>query len=72
MYELLCERVYNCYLDNDTENLVTEPLFRNGRLLRFRYNPVFRSRPQYYNGQHIVLVLYSLFDDAVNNFDYKN
>jgi hypothetical protein len=27
----LCERV--CHPDNDTENLVTEPLSSNGRLL---------------------------------------
>jgi hypothetical protein len=33
--------VFNCHLDNDTGNLVTEPLSRNGRQLRFRYNPAF-------------------------------
>jgi hypothetical protein len=38
MYALLCERVYNCHLDSDKENLVTEPLPRNGRPLRFRYS----------------------------------
>jgi hypothetical protein len=38
MYALLCERVYSCHLDNDTENLVTEPLSRNGRQLRLRYS----------------------------------
>jgi hypothetical protein len=54
MYALLCERVYNCHLDNDTERLVTEPLYRNGRLLRFRYNPAFSGTPQY------ILILSSL------------
>jgi hypothetical protein len=49
MYALLCERVYNCHLDNDTENLVTEPLSRNGRLLRFRYNPIFSGTAQYFD-----------------------
>jgi hypothetical protein len=44
MYALLCERVYNCHLDNGKENLVTEPLSRNGRPLRFRYNPVLAAR----------------------------
>jgi hypothetical protein len=42
MYALLRERVYNCHPDNDTGNLVTEPLSNNGRPLRFRYNPAFR------------------------------
>jgi hypothetical protein len=33
MYAVLCERVYNCHLHNDKENLVTEPLSSNGRSL---------------------------------------
>jgi hypothetical protein len=44
MYALLCERVYNCHLDNHTENMVTEVLSRNGRLFRFRYIPVLGAR----------------------------
>jgi hypothetical protein len=42
MYALSRERVYNCLPDNNTGNLVTEPLSRNGRYLRFRYNTHFR------------------------------
>jgi hypothetical protein len=38
IYALLCERIYSCHLDNDTENLVTEPLSRNGRSLWFWYS----------------------------------
>jgi hypothetical protein len=29
--------MFNCHPDNDTGNLVTEPLSRSGRQLRFRY-----------------------------------
>jgi hypothetical protein len=39
--------VFNCHLDNDTGNLVTEPLSRNGRPLRFRYNPAFSGTPHF-------------------------
>jgi hypothetical protein len=38
IYALSRERVYNCHLDNDTGNLVTEQLSSNGRPLRFRYS----------------------------------
>jgi hypothetical protein len=47
MYVLLCEHVYNCHLDNNTEKLVTEPLSRNGRPPRFRYNPSFSGMRNY-------------------------
>jgi hypothetical protein len=33
-----CVNVFNCHPDNDTGNLVTEPLSSNGRPLRFRYS----------------------------------
>jgi hypothetical protein len=42
MYALSRDRIYNFRPDNDTGNLVTEPLSSNGRPLRFRYNPAFR------------------------------
>jgi hypothetical protein len=38
MYALSRERVYNYHPDNDTGNLVTEPLSSNGRPLRFIYS----------------------------------
>jgi hypothetical protein len=43
-----CVNVFNCHLDNDTGNLLTEPLSRNGQPLRYRYNPAFSSAPHYY------------------------
>jgi hypothetical protein len=70
LYALLCERVYNCHLDNDTENLVTEPLSSNGRPLRFRYNPVFSGMPQYthfaFRSKGVFYVSY----DSHNNSDH--
>jgi hypothetical protein len=67
--------VLNCHLDNDTGNLVTEPLSRNGRLLRFRYNPAFSGTPKYIipevvclNSCNTVVIQYLVIEGLFSNF----